>query len=158
MNRIASSLPGRLRLKLSDAGKLPALGASFRNLDGVGELTARPAAASLIVNYDPQRLPRASIEAFARRQLGLDAPASNDEDIPDPDDTVLEQVLRAQPAPRRKWRLVANRYAKYGAVAAMAVSLLAIAARRKRLHTQAGLVSLALTALHMTIHRRNLLR
>lgn len=157
MNRIASSLPGRLRLKLADAGQLATLADTFRSLEGVGELTCRPGSVSLIVHYD-RRLARPAIEAFARQQLGLEAPAADDDAMPDPDDTELSTPARAPAAPRRKWRLVVNRYAKYGAVAAMAVSLLAIAARRKRLHTQAGLVSLALTALHMGIHRRNLLR
>ncbi|KAF7598217.1 MAG: hypothetical protein CGU28_13405 [Candidatus Dactylopiibacterium carminicum] len=158
-NLIASSVPGRLRLRVPafDADGRDALAGSFEALPGVLEVSQNPRVASVLVRYDPATLPRKTIELKARKLLAAnDTPPADGDEGPDPDDTVLGPAPVA--IPRRKWRLVVNRYAKYGAVAAMGISLLAIAARRKGLHTQAGILALVFTGIHMYVHRRNLLR
>lgn len=155
MNGIVSAVSGRIRLRAPDfeRERLDALVATLAGLQGVSEVSCRPRIASVLIRYDPRALSRCKIEARVRALL--DGATASPDDDPDPDDTVLGP---APALPRREWRRVVNRYAKYGAMAAMTLALLAIAARRKGLHTQAGLLTLAFTGLHMYIHRRNLLR
>lgn len=149
MNRIASSIPGRMRVRLDSSTQLRLLEQALRAQPHIRQTSLNPRACSLLVEYDANACPRTAMEACVLEFIAPQAEA------PTPG---LAVVSSTRAAPRRHWRFVANRYAKAGAVAAMSVSLAALAWRNKRLHTQAGIAALLFTALHMYIHKRNLTR
>lgn len=65
-NLIASSLPGRLRLRhraLRNSAQLDILHAAVARWRGVITVTANPRTGSLLIQYDPARLAPARIEA-----------------------------------------------------------------------------------------------
>ncbi len=91
--RIASSVPGRLRLRLptTSAGRT-ALAAATAELGAHGELLvaeSRPRSASLVVSYDPGR----TVDVWVRlRELGLripDAPVGASVEARDPGSRVM---------------------------------------------------------------------
>lgn len=146
MSRIASSVQGRLRLcdeRLRDAAWGTRLQRAAEALPGVIRVRVNAAACSIVVEYAPNEVSRA---AFERSLLAC---------IPVAQPGIVAVPERAVPA-RRVWRQRANRYAKYGAMASLAFSLLAAASGRKRLHIASGGVFLAFLGVHMYIHRRHL--
>ena len=159
MTLIVSSIPGRLRLRARNLDvALPGAIATMTAWPGVGEVVHNPRAASLLIRYDPRILSQASMEAAALGALG--ALGAADEAAP----AALTDIPEADAEPRntdlqrRQWRSDINRNAKYGAMAAMTVSLLALPVRRRRLHVEAGVLALVFTGVHMYIQRRKLLR
>lgn len=146
MNAIASSIPGRIRIRLNASAELPRIAAALRQHSGVQRVRVNARAASLVAEYDISLLTQPTIEAFS---LALLAPEQGDPPV--------RAEREAAPA-RRHWRLRANRYAKFGATGAMTISLAALLWRNKRLHTAAGVAALVFTGLHMYIHRRTLTR
>jgi hypothetical protein len=141
--QIASSIPGRLRLRdpaLREESTLPQVLVRLQALPGVLRVARNPQAASVTLHYDSQMT---SPVIFAAAALKVFTPSA-----------VAEPAV----ASRREWRRRANRYAKYGAIASLVTSLAFAAAGRKRAHTLTGGVFLAFLGLHMAIHRRNLLR
>lgn len=158
MANIVSSIAGRLRLRAPELKGGPVLAAqqaALAGLPGIVSATVNARTGSLLVRYDAARLSRSELErevclrfGIARAQNGLNAGDG------------LEAVP-LESAPARKWKPArgdVNRYAKLGSVACMAVSLLAIAARQRRLHVWSGVAALAFAGAHMVIHRRTLLR
>jgi hypothetical protein len=149
MTLIVSSIPGRLRLRARNLdAALPEAIATMTAWPGVGEVVHNPRAASLLIRYDPRILSQASMEAAALGALGAAdeaAPAALT-DIPEADAEPTNTGVQ-----RRQWRSDINRNAKYGAMAAMTVSLLALPARRRRLHVEAGVLALVFTGVHMYI-------
>lgn len=146
MNAIASSIPGRIRLRLDACVDLPRVAEALRQHPGVRTVRVNARAASLVAEYDSALAPQATIEAFSRTLI---APAQA---------PVPALQTTASTTSRRHWRLRANRYAKFGAMGAMTISLAALAWRNKRLHTGAGIAALLFAGLHMYIHRRTLTR
>lgn len=143
MKQIASSLPGRLRLRdpllRDEAASSPVL-AQLEGLPAVLSVQHNLRAGCVTLHYD----------------CGVTSPVVF---VPLALDVLRPSTLPGRFADsRREWRRRANRYAKYGAIASLATSLAFAAAGRKRAHTLAGGVFLAFLGLHMAIHRRNLLR
>lgn len=158
MASIASSIDGRLRLRAPEwrgTSSLAECQAALAELPGVVSVACNERAASLLIHYDFTRTPRPEMEGLARARLGLAAETAEavDSSVQREDAVSVRGFYRWRPARRDL-----NRYAKIGAVATMAVSLLAIAARQRRLHVWSGVASLVLTGVHMAINRRNLLR
>lgn len=153
---IASSISGRMRVRLSplpDAASLEALCGQLRAQPGVDDVRGNPRTGSVLIHYDPLVISQTGLEVCLAGQLGPswgDGAASVTRT-----GELVKSVWRQVPAVSRR---DLNRYAKYGAVACMAVSLWALAVRQRRLHVWGGVASLAFTGVHMAINRRNLWR
>lgn len=145
MNLIASSIPGRLRLRdraWRDAARLDELGASVARWRCVLAVAANPKAGSLLIHYDATKLERTDFEtrvlaaAAKTRAVGGGHPPR-------------------RPGPRSAR---ANRWSKQGMLASLAVSLLLAAGGAKRWHALTGIVFLHALAVHLWVHRRRLVQ
>jgi hypothetical protein len=128
--RLASGLPGLVE-------RLLALDASCRT-------ESHPHSGSLLLFYDPSRLPQAAAEAAVRRLL---TPAA----IPGENATT--------PARQRHYTrasLTLNRYAKYGMLAGLGASLAYAAIGSTRAHAWTGAVFIACLGAHLAVHRHRL--
>ncbi|CAO3432934.1 hypothetical protein [Azospirillum doebereinerae] len=145
---IVSHLPGRLRVRdsaLRQASRNELLQATLRGWDGVLSVTGNPATGGVLIHYDPARLPSAEIET--RVGATLRPPVSGG---------VNERAEDAKPLPAPTvWRM--NRAAKIGMLGSLSGTLLALAVG-KRLHAAFGVAHLAFLAVHLTTHRKKLLR
>lgn len=157
MASIASSIDGRLRVRVPELRGTSALAecqTALAAIPGVSSVACNARIGSLLVYYEIATHSRASMEAQVFACLGrVPAEAAGAGTLAQAGQVVRQRVVKWVPARRD-----INRYAKFGAVVSMAVSLLAIAARQRRLHVWSGVAALALTGVHMTINRRNLLR
>lgn len=151
MIRIVSSLPGRIRLRdpaLRRAAPLERLRAVLAAIDGVLSVQSNALAGSLVLRYDVARVAQAAIESQVEAAANPANPAS--------------LVLAASPRPRPdhtysvKRRI--NRYAKYGMLGSLAVSLAFATAGKKRWHVASGGLFLVCLGAHVVLHRRHLLR
>ena len=157
MSLIVSSIPGRLRLRVRDldaerAATLPVAIEAIAALPGVREVTDNPRTASVLIHYDSRILSQTSMETAVLTLLGADhtiAPAVTE--------AAGVEAAKTRP-PQATWRAHINRGAKLGTMAAMAVSLLALLARYKRVHARAGILALVFASVHLYIQRRRLLR
>ena len=142
MSRVASSIPGRIRVRdtaLRQPDRLARLHAALQAVGGVLDVESKVATGSVIVRYDAAR--------FA----------------PEAMENLVEQHVDAELArPRSKFppsaRVRINRAAKAGMLGSLAVSLALAAAGNKRWHAASGLVFVACLGVHLTVHRRHLLR
>lgn len=155
MWNIASSIRGRLRVRLRplpEAGSLETLCAQLRAQPGVGDVQSNSRTGSVLIHYDPLVVSPAGLDVCLVELLG----SADEGPVPvTRAGTLVKNVWRQVPAVSRR---DLNRYAKYGAVACMALSLWALAIRQRRLHVWGGVASLAFTGVHMAINRRNLWR
>ncbi|MDR2165186.1 MAG: hypothetical protein LBO79_06085 [Zoogloeaceae bacterium] len=139
MALIVSSIPGRIRIR-HKAFSSPQRGARAKAallaLDGVGHVEVHADAASLIVHYDAGTIP---VEAM---EIAVDAIADAELNLP-------------RDGQERTATL--NRYAKYGMLSSLAVSLLLAANGARRAHALAGGVFIACLGLHLLHHRARVL-
>jgi hypothetical protein len=142
MNPVAASIPGRMRLR--PATGLPELAKRLLALDASCRTELHPRSGSLLLFYDPSRLPQAAAEAAVRRLL-TPAAASG------------EGVATA-PRQRHYTRasLKLNRYAKYGMLAGLGASLVYAATGSTRAHIWTGALFVACLGVHMAVHRHRL--
>jgi len=153
MNPIASSLPGRLRLRdraLRDRARLDALRARIVRWRGVLRVESNSQTGSLLIHYDATQLTPARCEARAvaaaeqiletRQKIGVGGTA--------PHDRHHGGALRVK----------ANRWAKRAMLVSLAVSLSLVAAGAKRWHALTGVLFLHALAAHLWVHRRRLLK
>lgn len=145
MKVIVAAVPGRLRLKhaaLADAPMQEAFIARLNEMAAVTALRGNPSAASIVVEYDATAIALKEIEKEIAQ--------------------IATQLLALPVSPRSKsgqtLKRRANRYAKYGAIASLAVSVASIYAGRKRLHVATGWLFLAFLGVHMYVHRKNTFR
>jgi hypothetical protein len=154
MIRIASSVPGRMRLRgapLHDPSVLDHLSGRIASWRHVAAVEANPRSGSLLVRYDAARLDRACCE-----QRALAAAAN----VLGTTHVKVGAGETAQPAPRHgaPSRVKANRWAKRGMLASLATSLLLAAVGSKRWHALTGVLFLHALAVHLWVHRRHILR
>ncbi|MBR9973322.1 hypothetical protein [Magnetospirillum sulfuroxidans] len=146
VNVFASVLPGRIRLRhplLRDKSRHDALTA---RLQALAQVEGNPALGSMLLRFDPDD---GTMQARIRAEVAAVLPA-----IARPVPHVAQRI--ALTAPRKaKWEI--NRVAKIGAMASMAVSLLALGTSKK-LHAQAGAVFVAMMLTHMAVHWRRTLK
>lgn len=157
MNCIASSIPGRIRLRhisLRDPSLLSRLSETLSRWPQVRAVTPNPRTGSLLVAYDADGL---GAEECTRRCEAAVAGL-----LPRERETARESALRSpagRPARRGGTpRVRANRLAKRGMLASLAASLLLAAAGAKRGHIWTGLFFLHALGVHLWAHRRNLIR
>ncbi len=157
MNRFASILPGRLRIRapeLRGIGIQQALQALLRELPATVALRANAAARSLLVVYDPQVMP----------------PQAMQQQVADILDRVLGHPAQQTPTPPRKGapvpavglagsrQMQLNRAAKIGMLSSLSASLALAAAGAKHWHIGTGMAFVACLGAHLVTHRRRLLR
>lgn len=151
MTCIVSAIPGRLRLRhpaLRRPGRLAALQQTLAAWPEVLELQASPATGSLLLRYDALALDEALCARRCEAAVAELLPGRAD---PAPEARQARNTTRAS-------ALRANRLAKRGMLASLAVSLLLAATGVKRLHVWTGLVFLHALGAHLWVHRRHLLR
>ena len=142
MTRIAASIPDRIRVRdtaLHQPDRLARLHATLQALDGVRKVESKPGAGSIVVHYDAARVAPETMEGLVEQQV--------DAELARP---------RGKFPPSTRVRI--NRAAKAGMLGSLAVSLALAAAGNKRWHTASGLVFVACLGVHLTVHRRHLLR
>ncbi|MCW2318062.1 hypothetical protein M2322_003629 [Rhodoblastus acidophilus] len=147
----ASDLPGRIRLRHPMLRNRDAHARFHDRLRELAEVESNPAAGSLLLRFDPADAGlNARIRAEIAALFGEAAPSSAPPSAA-PERRSNAPVLNA----RAKWEI--NRVAKIGAIAAMAFSIAALRSSRK-LHAQAGALSVFLMLVHVAIHWRRAFR
>ena len=140
--RIASSSPGRVRIRdlaLRDHHRIEQFEAQLRRIEGIQELQSNPVAGSMVILYDRARLDALELES----QI----------------DELVDRVLATPRSPaRRSLRSRANRIAKVGMLGSLGASLALAATGNKRWHALSGGVFVACLGVHITLHRKALLR
>ena len=148
---LASSVPGRVRLRgaaLRSEKALARLQAAVQECAGVTECRTNARVGSVLLRYEPQRVPPA--ELFARLTEVLPpVPAAA---APRAAAPIAQRRARAQ----RRRRI--NLTTEYGMALTLGASLLAAATGAKGAHVLAGSVFTALLAQHLITYRRTLLR
>jgi hypothetical protein len=142
MKRIASATPGRIRIRdtaLREQERLQEVSARIQSLDAVTAVRPNRSAGSIVVSYDATQATLADMVDL------VDACINDGETI---------AVAAPRPALQRK----INRYAKYGALSTLGVSLAFAAAGAKRLHIISGCAFLVCLGGHLAVHRKSLLR
>lgn len=154
---IASSIPGRLRLRhtlLRDPARLARLGEDIGRWPQVSEVNANARTGSLLVRYDAAALREAECaRRCAEAVAGLLPAPLADAESPAPTATAARASRRAGTS-----RVRANRLAKGGMLASLAASMVLAAMGAKRLHIWTGVFFLHALGVHLWVHRRNLLR
>ena len=144
---IAYHSPGRLRLRHCLWREREALDAVIRAagaIDGVDGLEPNPKAGSLVILYDPARLPPSGLLAKLAPLLGEGEAAAFE-----PRGAGLFALSALGPA--------ANRAAKIGMLATTGLTVAALGFSR-RTHAAAGWAGLAFLAVHLVHHRRKMWR
>jgi len=158
MHCIASSIPGRLRLRhalLRDPARLARLVEDFRQWPQVGEVSANVRTGSLLVRYDAAALGESECaRRCAAAVTGLLPAPPRDAAPPIPAATLAARAGRRAGSPRVR----ANRLAKAGMLAGLAASMVVASMGAKRLHIWTGVFFLHALGVHLWVHRRNLLR
>ncbi len=162
MNCVASSLPGRIRLRhaaLRNPERLARLQRTIRDWPPVRAVSVNERAGSLLVSYDAFALRE---DECARRCIAAlagvlpartEAPTGRATAAPAANGTPPRAPARSG-APRVR----ANRLAKRAMLATLAASMLLAAMGAKRWHIWTGIAFLHALGVHLWVHRRNLLR
>ncbi|RTL19733.1 MAG: hypothetical protein EKK55_18880 [Rhodocyclaceae bacterium] len=141
MTRIASSSPGRIRIKdpaLRRRDCLSRVHKELAPLEGVRELRPNLVAGSIVVFFDHGEVSPAKLEQ--RIEQALDA------------------ALAAPRKARRSIHNRVNRAAKIGMLGSLGASLALAATGNKRWHAVTGGVFVACLGVHLGLHRKALLR
>jgi hypothetical protein len=149
MPSIASAIPGRIRLRFSNVEtgqQLEAFSLSCREQSAVTSVRINLPARSLILHFDPDTCPLATMLEWLETRLTVVGKAA-------------AVSTPAKPGKRpRPLKLRINRVAKIGAISSLTASMIWAATGNKRLHIVSGAVFLGFLAVHMGVYRRNLVR
>jgi hypothetical protein len=157
VSSIASSIPGRLRLRhvaLRHVDRLAQLRAAVATWPGVQTLTANPTTGSLLVMYYPAVLSEAQARQRGEAAVTSLLPRTRGAT---PSAQVVRPAVRMPRVPDWSPARV-NRVAKPMALGSLLASLAFAAAGTKRLHVVAGAAFLPALGAHLWIQRRNLFR
>ncbi len=144
MNRIVSSLPGRIRVRdkrLRDQKRLTELKNELAKIAAITALQENVRTGSIVVNFDPEAIDITALETV------LDSAV----------DHVLSEPLTLPPISKKQL----NRYNKVAMMGSLAASLALTVARKKhwrRWHALTGYLFVASVAVHMVIYRKTLFR
>ena len=177
---LASSIPGRLRLRAAALRHGPALSRACEALQahpGVVSVQANARAGSLLLHYDPALLPWQQAEnrlaAVAWAAVAPDAQTPKaPKALKAPRRTRSAAAARPLPArasvpaapaasAQERHRAIchqANRWAKRGMLMSLGASLALAATGAKSGHAVLGGVFVLLLGVHLTVHRRHLLK
>jgi len=143
---IVSSIPGRMRLRshaLRAGLRLERLRADIAAMDGVKSMEWNRRVGSLLIHYDAAKTTRDDFEVRVRAALEKISAAGQ----------CTQKVGAGGTA-----RVRANRWAKRGMLASLAVSLVLAGAGLKRWHALTGILFLHALGVHLWAHRRYLFR
>lgn len=151
--RLAASIPGRLRIKLEGVSvtKLKRCQQCIDALPDVTGTLLRVDASSLVVFYlasSPQAAMEQQVLALCRELACVSSELAH---APSP------APVRAR-SHRAAWRRRANRTAKVVGITALPLSIALVYAGNKRLHAMTGWLFVTALAVHLLIHRKNVLR
>lgn len=155
MNCIASSLPGRIRLRhvdLRDGAKLAALAGTVKKWRHIRSVSGNPRAGSLLVHYDESALDPERISARLSATLAKVLGNSPREPVSQP------APVRATPRRSLSRRARANRWAKRVMVGSLAASVALGVARHKRWHILTGWTFVGALAVHLWVYRKHIFR
>ena len=141
MTRIASSSPGRIRVKdpaLRGRDCLSRVHKELAPLEGVRELRPNLVAGSIVVFFDHGEVSPAKLEQRIEQALDV--------------------ALAAPRKARRSIHNRVNRAAKIGMLGSLGASLALAATGNKRWHAVTGGVFVACLGVHLGLHRKALLR
>lgn len=173
MNCVASSLPGRIRLRhaaLRNPDRLARLRQTIAHWPQVRVVSANEKAGSLLVSYDAVALPENDCARRCEAALAELLPARTEVPrVPAKLAPVVTEAVTASrstrpraaaPAASRSGapRVRANRLAKRAMLATLAASLLLAALGAKRWHIWTGIAFMHALGVHLWVHRRNLVR
>lgn len=173
MNCVASSLPGRIRLRhaaLRNPDRLARLRQSIADWPQVRTVATNEKAGSLLVSYDAVALQENDCARRCAAALAelLPAPARATPikskaaaiEAKAPPVITGARPRAAVPSQTRSGapRVRANRLAKRAMLATLAASLLLAALGAKRWHIWTGIAFLHALGVHLWVHRRNLVR
>jgi hypothetical protein len=150
MNPVASSIPGRLRLRapgLRAPETLARLAAELGALDASCRVETNPRCGSLLLRYDATRLDPQVAKSTALALLSPDATPSSAA-LPGRGQKLRHHYTRTS--------LKLNRYAKYGMLASLGASLIYAATGATRAHALTGAVFVACMGAHLIVHRHRL--
>lgn len=144
MNRIVSSLPGRIRIRdkrLRDQARLNELRKELLKIAAITQLKGDARTGSVVVNFDPSVIEIAALET----QL----------------DSAVDKVLAESLIPQLLTKKRINRYNKIAMMGSLAASLAFATARQKRWrrwHVLTGYLFVANMGVHLYIYRKSLFR
>jgi len=164
VNCVASSLPGRIRLRhaaLRNPDRLARLQRIIGDWPQVRAVSVNEKAGSLLVSYDAVALRENDCARRCEAAFAAVLPARSEVPPARAAHAVSEARPRAStPSPARSGapRVRANRMAKRAMLASLAASMLLAAMGAKRWHIGTGIAFLHALGVHLWVHRRNLVR
>lgn len=144
MNRIVSSMPGRIRVRdkrLRDQSRLNELKKALLKIPAITELHGDARTGSIVVNFEPSAIEIATLETKI--------------------DSAVDKVLAEPLTPPLLTKKRVNRYNKIVMMGSLAASLAFAVARRKRwrrLHALTGYLFVANLGVHLYLYRKSLFR
>lgn len=158
MSLVASSIPGRLRLRhiaLRNATRLEQLKKTIADWPYVQSVTVNARTGSVLVHYDEQAWGEGTDDCVRRIELAALQLL--------PQSPQMSQAPAVRVAPRGGTgggtrRVRANRMAKRGMLVSLAISMLLAAAGNKRWHALSGVMFLHALAVHLWVHRHHVLK
>lgn len=144
MNRIVSSLPGRIRIRdkrLRDQARLNELRKELLKIAAITELQGDARTGSVVVNFDPSAIDIAILETKL--------------------DSAVDKVLAEPLIPPLLTKKRINRYNKIVMMGSLAASLAFTVARQKRWrrwHALTGYLFVANLGVHLYLYRKTLFR
>jgi len=159
---IASSIPGRLRLRhavLRKADRLTRLQLLVADWPQVREIQVNPAAGSLLIHYDADALPEAECRQRCEAALAGLLPQATQAPAQVAANTVAAPAAHAPRtrSPRARAKR-ANQMAKRGMMVSLAASMILGAIGAKKWHIWTGIAFLHALGVHMWVYRHSLLK
>ena len=155
-NMIVSATPGRVRFRRNGfpgSTMLPSIVTQLKQKKGINKVTINHNSGSVLVHYDAGMYSVDQVVEQIRESLAL---------------TAIKPVKPPRSMPEKitgRFPLIAKRTSREmrnglnsGLIASLAISMLAIMGKNKKLHTQAGLAFLGLVAKHLLDQKNRILR
>ena len=144
MNRIVSSLPGRIRIRdkrLRDQTRLNSLKKELEKITAISELQSNARTGSVLINFDPDVIEITDLETKI--------------------DAAVDKILAEPLTPPLLTKKNINRYNKIAMMGSLTASLAFAVARQKRWrhwHRLTGYLFVANLGLHLYLYRKSLFR
>lgn len=144
MSRIVSSLPGRIRVRdsaLRNQARIELIEANLIRIEDILAIDSNIKAGSIVLHFDGAKTDSTALEAKIEQAV----------------DQALSAPLPSSRRPRSV-KMQVNRYAKIGMLGSLTTSLALAATGQKRWHAVTGGIFVTCLGVHLTTHRRSILR